>query len=97
MLNSICLISIIYQHELGISVHMPLPPRTSLPPFPIHLGCYRAPVMESRKMVLMILFTGSSGDADTENRLMDKSRGEEGEAEMNAESSMEAYILVYVI
>ena len=45
----------------------------------------------------MVLFTGSSGDADTENRLMDKIRGEEGEAEMNAESSMEAYILVYVI
>ena len=76
---------------------MPLPPGTSLPPFPIRLGCYRAPVMESKKMVLMNLFTGSSGDEDTENRLMDKSRGEEGEAEMNAESSMEAYILVYVI
>ena len=38
----------------------------------------------------------SSGDADTENRLMDKSRGEKGEVEMNGESSTEAYILVYV-
>jgi len=39
---------------------------------------------------------GSSGDADIENRLMDKGRGEEGEGEMNGESSMEAYTLTYV-
>ena len=32
----------------------------------------------------------SSGDADMENRLMDKGRGEEGEEGMNGESSMEA-------
>ena len=38
----------------------------------------------------------SSGDADTENRLMDKGRGEEGEGEINGESSMDAYILIYV-
>ena len=35
----------------------------------------------------------SSGDADMENRLMDKGRGEEGEEGMNGESSMEAYTL----
>ena len=38
----------------------------------------------------------SSGDADTENRLMDKGQGEEGEGEINGESSMDAYILIYV-
>ena len=39
---------------------------------------------------------GSNGDADIENRLMDKSEGEEGEGEMNGESIMEAYTLPYV-
>ena len=39
---------------------------------------------------------GSSGDADIQNILIDKDRGEEGEGEMNGESSMEAYILPYV-
>ena len=37
----------------------------------------------------------SSGDADTENRLMDKGGGEEGEGEMNGESIMDAYTLTY--
>ena len=37
----------------------------------------------------------SSGDTDIENRLMDKGGGEEGEGEMNGESSMEAYTLTY--
>ena len=39
---------------------------------------------------------GSSGDADIENRPMNKSGGEEEEREMNGESSMEAYTLPYV-
>ena len=40
-------------------------------------------------------FQGSDGDADTENRLVDK---EEGGAEdgMNGDSSMETYILPYI-
>jgi len=38
----------------------------------------------------------SSADADIENSLMDKSSGENGEGEMNGESSMEAYTLPYV-
>ena len=38
----------------------------------------------------------SSGDADTENRLMDKGRGEEGEGEINGESGTDVYILLYV-
>ena len=50
--------------------------------------------MESRKMVLMNLFAGSNGDADTENRLVDTGVGE-GEGEMNGESSMETYTLPY--
>jgi len=33
--------------------------------------------MESRKMVLKNLFTGSNGETDIENRLMDMRRGEE--------------------
>ena len=37
-----------------------------------------------------------NGDPDIENRLMDKGGREEGEGEMNRESSMEAYILTYV-
>ena len=32
----------------------------------------------------------SNGDADIENRLMDKGQGEEGEEGMNGESSTEA-------
>ena len=40
---------------------------------------------------------GSNGDADVENRFMDKGRvGEEGKGEMNGESSMEANTLPYV-
>ena len=39
---------------------------------------------------------GNNGDTDIENRLMDKSRGEEGESEMNREGSMEAYTLTHV-
>ena len=38
----------------------------------------------------------SNGDADIENRLMDKGGGEQGEGEMNGESSMDAYTLTYV-
>ena len=41
-------------------------------------------------------FMGSTGYADIENRLMDKSRREEGEGETNGESNMEAYTLTYV-
>ena len=37
---------------------------------------------------------GSNGDV--ENRLMDKGRGEEGEGEMNGESSMKAYTQPHV-
>ena len=50
--------------------------------------------MESRKIVLTNL-QSSNGDTDVENRLMDKSWGEEGEDEMDGESSMEAYTLAY--
>jgi len=39
---------------------------------------------------------GSIGDADIENRFMDKSWGEEGEDEINGESITEAYTLPYV-
>ena len=38
----------------------------------------------------------SSGDTDIENRLMDKGRGEEGEGEINGESSTDAYTLTHV-
>ena len=38
----------------------------------------------------------SNGDADIENRLMDKGGGEGGEGEMNGKSSMDAYTLTYV-
>ena len=38
---------------------------------------------------------GSSVGTDIENRLMDTSREEEGQGEMNGESSMEAYTLTY--
>ena len=38
----------------------------------------------------------SSGDADIENRQMNKGGGEEGEGEMNGESKMEAYTWTYV-
>ena len=37
-----------------------------------------------------------NGDADVESRLMDKDGEEEGEGEMNPESSMDAYTLTYV-
>ena len=52
--------------------------------------------MESRKMVLYS--QGINGDADIENRFMDKGGREEreAEAEMNGESSMETYTLTYV-
>ena len=39
---------------------------------------------------------GNNGYTDIENRLMDKGGGEEGQGEMNRESSMEAYTLTYV-
>ena len=39
---------------------------------------------------------GSTGDADIENRLMDKGWGEEGEGGLSGESSTEAYTLTYV-
>jgi len=39
---------------------------------------------------------GSGGDTHIENRFMNKGGGEEGEGEMNGESSMEAYTLPYV-
>ena len=38
----------------------------------------------------------SSGDADTENRLMDKGVGEEAEGEMYGGSGVEEYTLPYV-
>ena len=40
--------------------------------------------------------SSSSGDVDVENRLMDEGWGEEGEAEIYGDSSMEAYTLTYV-
>ena len=43
--------------------------------------------MESRRMGLANLFV-SNGDADIENRLTDKGGEQEGEGEMNGESSM---------
>ena len=39
---------------------------------------------------------GSNGDADTENRLMDTGRGEEGEGKTNGDSSMETHTLPYI-
>ena len=48
-------------------------------------------------MVLMNLFAGQwCLDKDIENRLTDKGWGEEGEGEMNGESSVEAHTLPYV-
>ena len=41
-------------------------------------------------------FAGQQGDEDIENRLMTMGGGEEGEGEMNGESSKEAYTLPYV-
>ena len=38
----------------------------------------------------------SSGDADTENRLMDKGWREEGEGEINEDSTMGAYRVTQV-
>ena len=43
-----------------------------------------------------ICLQSSIGDTDIENRLTDKGRGEEGEGEINGESSMDAYTLTYV-
>ena len=37
-----------------------------------------------------------SGDADIEDRLMDKCRGKEREGEINGESSVDAYTLTHV-
>ena len=39
---------------------------------------------------------GGHGDADIENRLTDKGRGDEEMGEMNGESSVGAYTLTYV-
>ena len=38
----------------------------------------------------------SNGDADIENRLTDKGGGQDGESEMNGESSMDAYAPTFV-
>ena len=35
-------------------------------------------------------------NTDIENRLRDKGQGEEGDGEMNGETSMDAYTLTYV-
>ena len=43
-----------------------------------------------------ICLQSSIGDTHIENRLIDKGRGEEGEGEINGESSMDAYTLTYV-
>ena len=51
--------------------------------------------MESRKMVSMNLFSGSSGEIDIENRLVDTEQGEE-EGGLNGESSLEIYTLPYL-
>ena len=51
--------------------------------------------MESRKMVSMNLFSGSSGETDIENRLVDTGQGE-GEGGLNGESSLEIYTLPYL-
>ena len=51
--------------------------------------------MESRRMGLANLFV-SNGDADIENRLTDKGGEQEGEGEMNGESSMDACIPTFV-
>ena len=42
------------------------------------------------------MLTVYTGDADIENTLMDKGWGEEGEGQINGESSMDAYTLTYV-
>ena len=48
--------------------------------------------MESKKMVLMNLFSGQrSRNNRIENRPMDTGSGEEGEGEMYGESNMEIY------
>ena len=51
--------------------------------------------MESRRMGLANLFV-SNGDADIENRLTDKGGGQEGEGEMNGQSSMDACTPTFV-
>ena len=43
-----------------------------------------------------ICLQNSNGDTDIENRLMDKGGEEEGEDELNGESSTDAYTLTYV-
>ena len=43
-----------------------------------------------------IYVQSSTGDTDMENRLTDKGGEEEGEGEMNGESSMDSYTLTYV-
>ena len=43
-----------------------------------------------------ICLQSSIGDTDIENRLTDKGGGEEGEGEINGESSMDVYTLTYV-
>ena len=50
--------------------------------------------MKSRKMVLINLFAGQSGDTDIENRLVATRR--EGESETNGESSKKTYRLPFV-
>ena len=46
--------------------------------------------MESRKMILKNLFTEQQWRPRHTERTMDKGVGEEGDGEMNGESSMEA-------
>ena len=49
--------------------------------------------MESRKIVLMNLFSGQHW-RNTQNRPMDTRKGEEGEGEADGESNMETYNIV---
>ena len=54
--------------------------------------------MEFRKMVPRIYLQGSSGETDTENRLMDKGWGEEGEGEMNGKAAwMHIHEHMYIV
>ena len=52
--------------------------------------------MESRKMVLKNLFTGQQRKNRNREETYGHGWGEEGEGEMNGESSMDAYTLTYV-
>ena len=52
--------------------------------------------MESRKMVLMNLFAGQQWRHRHREQTYGPDKGEEGEGEMNGESSMEAYTLPYI-